>query len=77
MSWDNTIDMADDVERAKQYRGRAAELRAVTKWMKDPNALSQVTAMAIEYERMAANLEKLTGGSKRESSEDGSDAPDA
>ena len=52
--------MADEGDRAQQYRARAAELRAVASWMKDPDALMQMLATALEYERMADTVEKLS-----------------
>jgi hypothetical protein len=61
MSWDTNLDrVEDDGERAKQYRARAAELRAVAEWMKEPPAVTQMLATALEYERMAQTVEKIS-----------------
>ena len=59
--------MADDGDRAQRYRTRAAELRAVAAWMKDPSALSQMLATALEYERMAETVEKLNAVNNEDS----------
>jgi hypothetical protein len=61
--------MTDEGDRAQQYRARAAELRAVASWMKDPVALKQMMATALEYERMAETVEKL-GAAKTDKSDD-------
>ena len=59
--------MADEGDRAQQYRARAAELRAVASWMKDPEALMQMLATALEYERMADTVEKLSAAKSGDS----------
>jgi len=60
MSWDTNIDLVEDGDRVKQYRTRAAELRAVANWMKEPVAVKQMLATALEYERMAETVAKLS-----------------
>jgi len=57
MSWDTNIDLVEDGDRVKQHRTRAAELRAVANWMKEPVAVKQMLAAALEYERMADEAE--------------------
>jgi hypothetical protein len=64
MNWDANLNtIATDEYRARQYRERAVELRAVAAWMKEPPAIAQILATAREYERMAESIEKF-GASK-------------
>ena len=51
--------MSNDFDKAREYRVRAEELRAVTEWMKDPQALRAMLATALEYDLMASTIEKL------------------
>ena len=54
--------MPERLERAKRYRHRAEELRAMAEDWRDPETLHQVTELALDYERMAAELERLAAG---------------
>lgn len=60
MFWDKEIDrLASPSDRAKGYRARAAELRAIADSIKDASSHAQVLITAAEYERMADAIEKL------------------
>lgn len=56
--------------KAGQYRERAAELRAVAAWMKNPGAM---LATALEYERMALAVEKRASIVKADAESDNDD----
>jgi len=47
------------LRRAKAYKARADELRAVSEWMNDPSPRTQLVAMADSYEHMADMIEKF------------------
>ena len=50
--------MHDTVQRAKEYRERAEELRTIAQDWMDPETQQSLLKVAIDYERMADSLER-------------------
>ena len=55
--------MNDEVSgRAAQYRYRAQQVRAVAKQMWDTSRREELERVALDYERLADNLERVANG---------------
>jgi hypothetical protein len=55
----DSVDEADQEERARRYRDRADELRAIVPALKDEGARLAIVRLAASYEHMADCLEDL------------------
>ncbi|MGO8916287.1 MAG: hypothetical protein ACLQJR_10300 [Stellaceae bacterium] len=58
-------DLREWLERARQFRGRIQELRALAETIADPDTKSGVLAAAENYARLADELGKICGAYSR------------